>query len=325
MLQCPACQGALSWEIFEREAGRIEAAMARCNACDAAYPVRDGIGLFLTPDLPRNDLWEEVESGLTQYLRANPETKSALMDVELRTLAPADQFFRAMMLESLGKFTQAKAALELSMSQLYSEAQTACLQSQYDYVTEQLAGAGGPIVDLASGRGGLIEVLAQRLTQPLILTDFSPRVLRDNRRRFEFEGLYHRMSMLSFDARRTPFKEGALLNVTTNQGLPNIQEPGELLHELRRVVSGAFFAVSHFYPEDDAANAAALRERGLEVFLFRERALAGFEAAGWAVEIANACTAEAKPTPAAKVLEGAQIDVFPVAPTTLEWCVLVAR
>jgi len=60
MLQCPACHGKLQWSISEQHEDRLEQAEARCSACAATYPIRDGIGLFLTPDLPRNDLWQQV-------------------------------------------------------------------------------------------------------------------------------------------------------------------------------------------------------------------------------------------------------------------------
>lgn len=325
MLQCPACRGALTWDIRERCADRIEEADARCEACGAHYPVRERIGFFLTPDLPRNDLWEQVESGLTRYLRANPEIKYSLMNVALHTLSPADQFFRAMMLEELGKFAQAKAALDLALPNLYAETHLSCLQSQFDYVVERLAGTESPVVDLASGRGGLAEKLVQHLAVPVVITDFSPRVLRRNLQWFEFLGLSNRISLLAFDARRTPFKDGVVATVTTNQGLPNIEAPGELLEELRRVVHGEFLAITHFYPEDDELNAAALREHGLDTFLFYDSALARFRAAGWSVEAANLCIADAMPTPAGDVLDGMRIDGFPVAATLFEWYVLVAR
>ncbi len=64
MLECPICHGRLNWDIAEQNEGRIEAAEASCIDCAATYPIRDGIGLFLTPELPRNDLWEQVDSGL---------------------------------------------------------------------------------------------------------------------------------------------------------------------------------------------------------------------------------------------------------------------
>ncbi|MEM8533569.1 MAG: hypothetical protein AAGF95_22195 [Chloroflexota bacterium] len=68
MLECPACHNGLHWHIIDQNEHRIEAADAHCNACSATYSVSDGIGLFLTPDLPRDDLWEHVDSKLTQHL-----------------------------------------------------------------------------------------------------------------------------------------------------------------------------------------------------------------------------------------------------------------
>jgi len=75
MLECPVCHGELEWDITERHDGRIETANARCVACAVAYPVREGIAVFLTPDLPRDDLWEQVDSHLAQYLREHPEVE----------------------------------------------------------------------------------------------------------------------------------------------------------------------------------------------------------------------------------------------------------
>jgi hypothetical protein len=180
-------------------------------------------------------------------------------------------------------------------------------------------------VDLASGRGVLVERLARELQRPIVATDFSPRVLRRDRRWLEFRGLGDWVSLLTCDARRTPFQSGAIETLTTNLGLPNVREPGDVLRELRRITAGTFLAVSHFYPADDQANAAAIRQAGLAAFLFRDAALAQFAAAGWPVEMVNQYVGPACPTPTGVVLEGAGIDSLPVAATELEWCVLVAR
>jgi len=325
LLACPACHGELTWSITERLGEHVETAEARCTSCGADYPVREGIGLFLTPDLPRRDLWEEVESQLLKHLREHPEVERQLMDVPLAALSPADQFFRALVLEERGDYAGAKAAEERANAQLYTPEYRACHESQMAYVLEQVADAPGPIVDLASGRGGLVERLARQVPQPIIASDFSLQVLRRNRRWLKFFGLHDRVSLLAFDARRTPFKDGAITTLTTNLGLPNIEEPGNLLQELRRVVSGTFLAISHFYPEDDEANAAVIHQLELSPLLFRRPALKQFGAAGWQVEAANPCRGLARPTPTGVVLEGAGIDALPVAETLLEWSVLVAR
>jgi uncharacterized protein YbaR (Trm112 family) len=325
MLECPACHSKLAWAVAERRGNRIETAEARCTACAAAYPVREGIGLFLTPELPRDDLWEQVDSRLARYLREHPEIERQLMDVPLGELAPADQFFRALVLEERGAYAEAKAAEDLANARLYTPEYRACLESQLKYVLERLPASDGPIVDLASGRGYLVERMARRLERPIVATDFSPRVLCGDRRRLESLGLYDQVSLLAFDARRTPFKDDAVETLTTNLGLPNIEEPGDLSQELRRVVAGTFLAISHFFPEDDEANAAVICEAGLSTLLFRRPALECFAAAGWQVEVANVCRGKAQPTPRSVLLEGAGIDGLPVTETVLEWCVLVAH
>lgn len=234
MLECPACHDELDWSIIDSNEDRIETAEAHCNACTATYPVRDGIGLFLTPDLPRNDLWEQVDSGLIQHLREHPELEQQLMEVPVDKLAPADQFFRALVLEEHGNFIKAQVVEASANKDLYTTEYTNCWNRQLDYTIERLSTTDGPIVDLASGRCYLVEKLVRRLERLIVATDFSPGVLRRNRRWLESFGLYDHVSLLAFDARRTPFKDGAVENLTTNLGLPNIEEPGSLLKELRR-------------------------------------------------------------------------------------------
>jgi uncharacterized protein YbaR (Trm112 family) len=325
MLECPACHGELDWRINERGKSRIQAAEARCTACGASYPVRDGIGIFLLPELPRNDLWEQVDSELAQYLVEHPDVERQLMEPPLSALSPADQFYRSHLLDERGDFAEAKAVEDTANAGLYTSEYLTCWDSQMDYLIDQVSGSDGPIVDLASGRCYLVEELVRRLERPVVATDFSLRVLRRDRRWLEFFGLYDRVSLLAFDARRTPFKNGAVKTLTTNLGLPNIEEPGELLEELRRVVNGIFLAISTFYPENDAENGAVIRKVGMDKLLYRRAALDAFATAGWEVAVENACVGKAKPTPAGVVLEGARVDGLPVVETELEWCVLVAN
>ncbi len=325
MLECPVCHGELVWTIIDRLGTRIETAGAHCRVCAATYPVRKGIGLFLTSDLPRKDLWEQVDSQLMVYLSEHPEVEQQLLDGPLDTLTPADQFFRALVMEERGDYAQAKTTADLAHVGLYTPEYLTCYENQVNYVVERLSVVDGPIIDLCSGRGYLVEELARRLKQPIVATDFSPRVLQRDRRWLKFFDLYDRVSLLAFDARCTPFKNGVVETLTTNLGLSSIEEPGNLLQELRRIVTGTLLAISQFYPENDEVNAEEIRKTGLSTLLFRHTALECFADAGWEVEVVNVCTGKAYPTPTSVILKGAGIDVFPVAETMLEWCVLVAR
>ncbi|MEW6754241.1 MAG: methyltransferase domain-containing protein [Candidatus Latescibacterota bacterium] len=324
MLECPACHGPLAWTVAERQEGRVETGEARCRACAATYPVQEGIGVFLTPDLQRDDLWGQMESWLPQYLREHPDIERQLLDAPVETLGPADQLFRAMVLDERGRHEEAREASRLALPGVYTPEYLAACAAQTAFVIERLGAAGGPLVDLASGAGSLVEEMARRLSRPIVATDFSPTVLRADRQRWEPLGLYDRVSLVALDARRTPFQDGAVETLTTNHGLPNIAEPGHLLRELRRVVRGEFLAITNFYPEDDAQNAVPICEMKLQALLYRARALEAFAAAGWHVEVANSRFAKVRPTPRS-VLLGAGIDGMPVADTVLEVCVLLAQ
>jgi len=324
MLECPACHGDLDWRLTERDDRRVLAADIRCRACGTVYAVREGIGLFLTPELSGDDPWQQADSRLARFLREHPDAEWRLMQTPLDTLNPADQLFRALVWEERGHFAEAQAAEDRANVGLYTPEYLACLKSECEYVIEQLSTPDGPIVDLASGRGYLVKQLARQLQRSIVASDVSPRILRRDRDRLEFDGVYDAVSLLAFDARRTPFKSGSVKTLTTNLGLPNIREPGHLLAELRRIVDGTFLAISHFYPENDEVNARKIREMGMETLLYRRAALQSFVEAGWQANVAHTRLGKARPTPAGAVLEGATIDTLPAAETTLEWCVLEA-
>ena len=324
VLECPSCHGNLAWEIHERMDERVVTARARCQACRADYSVRDEIGIFLTPDLPRDDLWEAGSQHLTEWVQTHPEAASRLMDGRISELGAADLFFRSMLHEERGELGEAQSAFDAAWPQLYTEDWHTCFKRQIDYVLERLQGTGGPIIDLASGRCYLVIELLTELSCPVVATDFSPRVLRRDRSILKKRGLYDRVSLLAFDARKTPFRDRSVETMTTLLGLPNIEKPGALLQELRRIVSGRLMAISQFYPADDEVNLAVLRQYGLEEAMLRDKAMRSMERAGWTAALRNPCRGVARPTPTGKILAGAAIDALPAAETTLEWGVIEA-
>ena len=324
LLECPACHGSLSWEVSDQEGDRILAGITRCSNCNAEYPIRDGIGVFLTPDLPRNDLWEEGERFVSQMLSDHPEIEAQLMGVPLLELGPADRFIRGIVLEERCHWNLAQEALDSARSGLYTDEYNASQQSQVNYLLEEMAGEEGPIVDSASGRCTLVKRLIEDTDRPIVATDFSLRVLRRNLAWLMHQNLYGCISLLAFDARQTPFRDHSIDVMTTLVGLQSIEQPGSLLRELRRVVSGRFLAISQFYPPTDAVNVAALREYGLADSMLLEPVLNDFKSAGWDVSIRNSRSCLARPTPRSALIPDQGIDGFPVAETTLDWCVLEA-
>ena len=321
MLECPICHNPFDWQIVVANNSQIERAEARCSGCNAIYPVMDGIGVFLTPDLPRDDMWEQVDSHLALLLKENPDLERKLMDASLETLSSTDQLLRKMVLEERGKFDESQRINTLN--RLYAPDYMRCWDNQVEYVLENLGEFRGPVVDLASGRGYLAEKIAGRLRHPVVVTDFSLRVLRRNQSYFRFLGLDNLASFVAFDARKTPFKNGAVEIMTTNVGFPNITDPMNLTDELKRIVNGTLLAISHFYPAEDETNGKAIVEAGLEMFLYKETTLRCFLESGWRAEFENACASNAFPTPASDIFD-IRPDGFPIAPTVLEWCTLRA-
>ena len=325
MLECPICHHQLEWQIETEIEDRIEQAEAHCSSCKAMYPVIDGIGIFLTPDLPRNDLWDEVDSQLALYLKSHPEHEKKLMDVPAENLSPTDQQFRALVLDERGDYGDEKKVEELAHKNMYTTEYKVCWDRQIDYTLDSLESFKGPIVDLASGRCYLVGKIAKQLGRQVVATDFSPNVLRRDRKYFKFLELDHLVSFLAFDARKTPFKKGAIEIMTTNLGLQNIEDPGNLISEIKRIVSGTFLAISHFFPMEDDLNRAVIEEAGIEAFVYKESTLHYFSSDGWNIKIENSCVAKALPTPVSEIFDGARADGLPVAPTELEWCTIRAE
>jgi len=325
MLECPACHGRLKWTIEKRNADQVEEAEARCMSCGALYSVNEVIGVFLTANLQRNDLWEERESGLRAYLHEHPEIEQRLLQAPLGEISPADQFIRAMILEERHDYQGARMAAGLAHTGFYTKEYRACFKSQIDYLTELVSYRSGPLIDLASGRCYLAEELAKRTNNSIIATDFSQRVLRRDQSLFAHLGMLEQLSFISLDARRMPFCDRSVHTMISNVGLANIENPQGLLQELRRVIDGEFISIMCFYPRDDNVNGREIEKLGLSDFVYQDSTLNLFSNAGFEIGLENIQTGIAKPTPKSELFEEASIDALPIVETELTWCTLIAH
>jgi len=323
ILECPKCHGELDWKITEQTTDRVVTAEVQCTACSAVYSIQNEIGIFLTEELQRNDLWEQV-ARLEQYLEQNPGLEEKLMDVPLDTLGPVDQYFRGSLHKARGESEAARAAFSKSHKAVYSAETNRCIDSQMDCVINEVSQSDKLIVDIASGECELVKRMLNDLPNSVVATDFSPTVLERDRENFIELGLYNRVSLLAFDARQTPFKTDSISLLTTHSGLQNIQDPGNLLRELYRIVNGMFFAISSFYPESDLRNSEVINEAGLSEMCFRDRLISHFRNANWEVEVKNLCSVKTAASPTGVVLEGAKVDLLPAYETNLDYCVLNA-
>lgn len=324
LLVCPRCRGTLRWEIARKSGPELEEGAARCDTCPATYPLRRGIAAFLTESGRPEDLWEISNSQIEELVRCEPEKVRLLVESPTGSMNPTDLFFRGLILDSRGQYRDAETARSLALPRSYSAEQRACVRSQMDFVKRQVSRGTGPVVDLASGMGSLLEVLLPDAVRHFVATDVSPRVLMRDRAVLGPLVRKGGVSYLAFDARHTPFADGSIPPMVTYLGLANIRDPGELMKELRRVVSGNLLAISLFYPEEPGPNADTIRQLKLEALMYQDSALRQFEEAGFTVRIENSQHVVARPTPRGEILPEAGTDSLPVVDSHVEWCTLVA-
>jgi hypothetical protein len=262
-----------------------------------------------------DDSWAVAESAFAAFLREHPATERALLDSPLESLNGADAYLRATVLEERGQ--DAAAAYRAADEKCYSAEFRAARDDALERVVELAQRRDDLLVDVATGRGGLLTRLVAGTSRPLVATDVSPHVLRATERRLPGP------RYVVADACSLPFDDGEAGTLVTHVGLANVPGGRRLLRELRRV-GHELIATHVFYPANDQANRTAARELGLEELLVRETALPAFAAAGWKVAVEYEREMKAEPTPASALIPELRIDGLPVAATRITWCVLRA-
>lgn len=285
------------------------------------YPVDDGI-VHLLPSSTADDLWEEGASGVARYLADHPDVARRFADAPPDELAAADRLFQVLIAEDAGDWERARRLGPAAEVAVYGAVRIAARDEAIAALLGRLPPDGGPILDLACGRGTLLaRLVAARPRARIVAGDISPRILRRARARI---GGAARPSFVALDGRAMPFGDGVLGTVVTYAGLANIGDGDRLLAELRRVTDRVL-AVHEFMDASDARNAEAAAELGIADLIDRHRAEEIFRRGGWSLDVAVVARLVAAPTPAGELIPGAVIDGLPVAPVGVEVCVLDAR
>ncbi|MHA2105419.1 MAG: class I SAM-dependent methyltransferase [Candidatus Hodarchaeales archaeon] len=310
------------WDIKEKTNKRIIQAKITCSACKEVFGVHEGIGVFITNKFNEVDLWKEVDSNLLQAVNESPDIEHKLLKTALDKLNPADQLLRSMILDERGNYNEAKETASLSETGLYTDEYLTCSKKSRDFLTNSLKGKENPILDIASGRGGLVEGFINELTNPIILSDVSPTVLLSNKKKFSHFGWYDRISLIAFDARNIPFKNQSITLSTTFHGLTNIYHTDLFFTELSRVLSrdGQFMGITTFFEESDKVHRAETEKLNLN-FTFKSQTKEIFNKLSLKVNFENECRSFVKPTPKSEIF-GINIDGIPVKDTVMIWNVL---
>ncbi|MBD8047897.1 MULTISPECIES: methyltransferase domain-containing protein [Clostridium] len=324
LFQCPLCHGELKWDIKTESKDRVINAKITCLECNEQYEVKDEIAIFLTSELSRNDLWQQGESGIEKCFRENPEIFNKLMNTPEEKLNGADHFFKASYFEIKRDYERSSKMFKNAVEKVYTKDYIYGMKSQREFVINNIVDDDKVIVDIASGKGYLVEELLNKRKNYILATDFSPTILLRNKEYYKFKGLYDKLSLIAFDARKTPFKDNAIEIMTSYVGIQNVEKPGEVISEMYRICKDEFMSVMHFIDENDKANMDFIKEFNSTAYATRSNAIETFKKCGWKAEIMNSFIAEVKPTPKGEILEGASIDGIPVEDSRFEFGVVLA-
>lgn len=321
MLECPKCHGSLTWEITEESEDRIINAKIICSCCGADYEVRDEIGVFLTPDLPRNDLWAQGESELNRFFNENPKIKEDFFSMPEDELNGADYWFKASYYEMNKDYEKSSAMFKKAMPKIYTKDYIDGWNSQTDYVVSMAEKSNCPIVDIASGKGYLIELLLKNTDNYILGTDFSPVILLRDKNYFTSRGLYNKLSLIAFDGRRTPFKNNSIELMTSNMGIQNIEHPGKVIEEMNRICKNTFLSIMMLFKEEDKIHLDFMAKYGNISYMTEATSLKTFNEENWTCSLINKVKANIEPTPVGKIIEMG-IDGLPLEKTTVDFCIM---
>jgi uncharacterized protein YbaR (Trm112 family) len=149
MLVCPICHKELEWHIEKEEHERIIDAKAACSCCGAEYEVRDEIGVFLTGQLSRNDLWNQGESSLEKFFKEKPEVYEKLVNTPEEELNGADYWFKASYFEMKRDFLTSSRMFKQALEKIYTQDYINGWDSQMQYIVDNI-NSHEPIIDIAS-------------------------------------------------------------------------------------------------------------------------------------------------------------------------------
>ena len=333
LLCCPVCGVSLRWTIGDEPGDEVRTAKGVCaegHACE----IRDGIAVLL-PD-SAGDPWAENVSAMERMLQAQPAAEEALFASDPGGLGPADRFLRVQLLQARGRFTEAEQEYAAAAAGIYGAAFASAMASTVESAAVLLAAGEGPILDVASGPGTLVRELLRRTRRTVIATDVSPWVLGRLRRHVEALGLpAERLALVVCDARRLPFQDGSVTDLTTCEGILNIAAAAAaegalprtaaraLLAEWRRVAQRMVSVQTLFSPWDPL-HRVVLGRYGAAPLAFPRPFHALLGEAGWQVATETGRSLTRRPTPRSRLLPGVTIDQLPLAPTRVRLECLVA-
>jgi uncharacterized protein YbaR (Trm112 family) len=323
LMICPLCKGELIWTVTSENVNHITEAKIECSSCHEKYFIEDSVACFLIGYDKSNDNWQIGDDYLSIFFSEHPEIKYKLLKTPVEKLNAADLYTRASLLKEMNDNEEAERLGKLGYEKAYTEQYKNAIQSQIDYVLQQLKHTKGFVVDIASGSCTLVDKLLEQTMLDVIATDISFNIMKKAHNKEIKKGYEDRSTFIAFDAAQSPFRNTVIPIMTTFAGLQNILKPDDIVLELKRICTNRFYSISSFCPESDSVNKEVLEKIGIDKMWIKERNISEFKRNDWDVDIENSIIAEVKPTPMGEIVEGVGIDGIPVADSQFECCTVV--
>lgn len=314
LLICPVCRGELKSRVDKEDASHIIEGGFVCQSCKRAYPVIDGIGVFLSGEEIADDFWKEQETFAATFRRQHPVRYFLLTKTLLGNIRPEHYFLKGLLLEN-------EETLEKASKRIYTKDYLIGYEKTKKALFEIEKDSPDIILEIACGRGGFFKSFLQsrKGRAVYVASDFSLTVLRNNLKWLRRHGFQNQVTLMVFDAKAMPFRDGSIPAATSNLGFPNIRNNGKAVHEAFRVlVPGGVLIANFLFTTEGTKNYAKAREMGLEQFYTRNNVERVFSESGFEFAVEELHRGFVRPTPGG-------IDALPIVQDVYSFCVIIAK
>jgi ubiquinone/menaquinone biosynthesis C-methylase UbiE/uncharacterized protein YbaR (Trm112 family) len=314
LLACPVCHGELRQRIVREDTSHIIEGEFTCVKCGRKYPVIDQIGVFIESGAAVDDLWKKQEDFAVRFRREHPFRYFLLTRTFFGNVKPQNYFLKGLLLEDEG-------ILERAMKRVYTRDYLVGYELTKEALRKVEAENPSVILEVACGRGGFFKqfLRSRRGSGVYVASDFSLSVLRSDLRWLQANGLDGQVTLLAFDAKAMPFRDGSVPAVVSNVGFINIQNGEQAVGEAFRVLVSRGVLVANFmFTTEQTANYLKAKELGFDQFYIRKSTEEVFRRVGFVFDLREVYRGHVRPTPSG-------IDGLPVVPDVYAFCVLKAK
>lgn len=314
LLACPVCHGELQKQIVREDQTHIIEGEFTCVKCNQKYPVIDQIGVFIETEETIDDLWKKQEDFAARFRKEHRFRYFLLTKTLFGNIKPEHYFLKGLLLENEG-------ILERATRRIYTKDYLVGYEKTKEALREVEVNNPPMILEIACGRGMFFKqfIRSRHGSGVYVASDFSLSVLQSDLRWLRRNGLDKQVTLLAFDAKTMPFRDGSITAIVSNVGFPNVRNGEKAVNEAFRVLSfGGVLLANFMFTSEQTENYARAKELGFDQFYVRSSTEEAFRKAGFEFDLRELYRGSVRPTPG-------RIDGLPIVPDVYAFCVLKAR